>query len=354
VTALRAALVTPLSGPLAAFGQAGAVALKLWAARAAALPRPWTRVELEVLDGHPSAGAAARQASARQPHVIFGPYGSGPAIAAVRATERMVWNHGGATDRLRWPAFAHAVNVLAPATSYFAAVLQAVHAVDSTACTVSLVFGATGFGREVARGALETGARLGLEMQPHEFAPGQAVAVARVLAPADVLLVAGSFADELALAGLTPGRMYKFAAFVSAGVEEVLAPLGSARDGLLGPCQWLGRVAESPTEGPDATWFGDAYHTHMRSDPPYPAGAAFAAGVLYSRCLREAGTTEDEALLAVAQTLEVRTLFGRFRLDPHTGQQLGHQVLVVQWQQGERRVVWPPERAERPLLLRQI
>jgi len=353
VTALRAALVTPLSGPLAAFGQTGAAALKLWAERAAALPRPWTRVELGVLDGHPSAGAAVRQAAARQPHVIFGPYGSGPAIAAVRATERVVWNHGGATDRLRWPAFSHAVNVPAPATSYFAAVLQAVHAVDSTARTVSLAFGATGFGREVARGALETGARLGLEVQPHEFSPGQAVAVARVLAPADVLLVAGSFTDELALAGLTLGR-YKFAAFVGAGVEEVLGPLGSARDGLLGPCPWLVRVAEPPSEGPDATWFVDAYHTHMRSDPPYPAAAAFAAGVLYARCLREAGTTEDQALLAVAQTLEVRTLFGRFRLDPHTGQQLGHQVLVVQWQQGERRVVWPPERAERPLLLCRI
>jgi ABC-type branched-subunit amino acid transport system substrate-binding protein len=354
VTALRAALVTPLSGSFAAFGQAGAAGLKLWAERAAALPRPWTRVELYVLDAHPSAGAAVRRAAERQPHVIFGPYGSGPAIAAVRATEQMVWNHGGATDRLRWPAFAHVVNLLAPAASYFAAVLQAVHAVDSTARTVSLVFGATGFGREVARGALETGAQLGLEVQPHECTPGQAAAVARVLPPADVLLVAGSFADELALVGLTLERTYKSAAFVGAGVEEVLAPLGSARDGLLGPCQWLPRVAEPPGEGPDATWFVDAYHTYTRSDPPYPAGAAFAAGVLYARCLREAGTTEHQALLAFAQTLDVRTLFGRFRLDPHTGLQVGHQVLVVQWQQGERRVVWPPERAERPLLLRQI
>jgi len=354
VTALRAVLVTPLSGPLAAFAQAGAAALKLWAERAAALPRPWTRVELDVVDAHPSARAAVREAVARQPHVIFGPYGSGPAIAAVRATEQMVWNHGGATDRLRTPAFAHVVNVLSPAASYFAAVLRAVHAADSSARTVSLVFGATGFGREVARGALETGAQLGLEVHPHECMPGQAAAVARVLAPSDVMLVAGSFADELALAGLAVERGYRLAAFVGAGVEEVLAPLGSARDGLLGPCQWLARAAEPPGEGPDATWFVDAYHTHARGHPPYPAAAAFAAGVLYARCLREAGTAEHQPVLAFVRTLDVSTLFGRFRLDPHTGLQLGHQVLVVQWQHGERRVVWPPERAERPLLLRQI
>jgi branched-chain amino acid transport system substrate-binding protein len=30
--------------------------------------------------------------------------------------------------------------------------------------------------------------------------------------------------------------------------------------------------------------------------------------------------------------------------------QFGHQVLTVQWQKGFRRVVWPPEQAERPLL----
>jgi len=31
--------------------------------------------------------------------------------------------------------------------------------------------------------------------------------------------------------------------------------------------------------------------------------------------------------------------------------QVGHQVLVVQWQNGIRRIVWPPEQAECPLVL---
>src|SRR5919199_3223741 len=38
VTALRAALVTPLSGPLALYGAAGAAALHMWAEHAADLP----------------------------------------------------------------------------------------------------------------------------------------------------------------------------------------------------------------------------------------------------------------------------------------------------------------------------
>ena len=67
------------------------------------------------------------------------------------------------------------------------------------------------------------------------------------------------------------------------------------------------------------------------------------------RCLREAGTADDDALLAAACDIEVTTMFARFRLDPRTRRQVGHQVLTVQWQDGVRRVVWPPERAQAPL-----
>jgi hypothetical protein len=97
--ALRAVLVTPLSGPLARFGAAGAAALRLWATRAPGLAAPWTSVDLEVADAHPAAGAAMRAAAARRPDLLFGPYGSGPAVAALGATRRAVWNHGGATGR---------------------------------------------------------------------------------------------------------------------------------------------------------------------------------------------------------------------------------------------------------------
>ncbi len=352
--ALRAAVVTPLSGPLASYGRAGGAALAVWAGRAAELPARWTRVELDVLDAYPKAAAAMRAAVALRPNVIFGPYGSGPAVAALGATDELVWNHGGATDRLNRPRFGHALNVPAPASAYFSAVLEAVHASAATASAVVILHGSTGFGREVARGALEAARRIGFEIQAHEFAAGQATTAARKLPSGDVLLVAGAFADELAIAPVLLDRPWQAAAFVGAGVEEVLAPLGATREGLLGPCQWLGGEGTSLDEGPGADWFVREFRAATASEPPYPAAAAFAAGVLCGRCLRDAGTTESQALLTVARRLDVRTLFGRFRLDLRTGLQVGHQVLVVQWQQGRRRVVWPPERAERPLVLRPV
>jgi branched-chain amino acid transport system substrate-binding protein len=164
-----------------------------------------------------------------------------------------------------------------------------------------------------------------------------------------MLLVAGPFQDEAAAARrLLPGR-WRAAGFVGAGVEEVLAGLGAGRAGLLGPAQWLAEAAPLPDEGPPAGEFAAAYRRRTGTDPPYPAAQAFAAGVIAARCLREAGTADDATLMAAACALECTTMYGRFRLDPRSRRQAGHRVLTVQWQDGARRVIWPPEQAQAPL-----
>ena len=108
--AARAVLVTPLSGPLARFGKAGASALALWAERSG--------VGLEVVDASPSLASGIRAAKASRPDVVFGPYGSGPALAAAAASKGVIWNHGGATARLARPAYPGVVNVESPAYHY--------------------------------------------------------------------------------------------------------------------------------------------------------------------------------------------------------------------------------------------
>jgi branched-chain amino acid transport system substrate-binding protein len=344
-------LVTPLSGPLARFGRATGSALRLWAEQAAELPRPLNAVRLDVKDAHPDPAAAAREGLAAQPHLVFGPYGSGPAQKALSVTERAAWNHGGAISTIRWPAFPGVVNVLAPASTYFRGILQVVRSVEpDQGQHVAILHRRHGFPAEVARGALDLASRLGFETTAIGFSSGEAGRAASSVPPADILLVAGSFEEEVAAARALLGRGWRAAGFVGAGVDEVLASLGPAREGLLGPCQWMANAAPQPSEGPDAHWFVTRYRAAVGSDPPYPAAQAFAAGVLAARCLREAEAPDDEAQLAVARRLVCRTLYGEFRLDAATGLQIGHEVLTVQWQAGKRRVVWPAERAERPLV----
>jgi branched-chain amino acid transport system substrate-binding protein len=350
MTRLRAALVTPLSGPLAPFGLAPATGLTLWARHAARLPPPWAGVELDVQATTADPGAATRAALDTHPDVLFGPYGSSTMLAAMRVTDRVVWNHGAATSQLSRPAFPQVINVLSPASTYFRGVLQAVRATDPNAASVTIFHADRGFGQDVASGATKAATDLGFEAQAVPFKPSSAAETALSLPNADVLLVVGSFADELAVAPMLLARTWRAAAFVGAGVEEVLAPLGTLREGLLGPAQWVATAALVPDEGLDSDWFVAKYRHIAGVDPPYPATQSLAAGLLCARCLRESGVSTDTVQLAAAYQLVCTTLYGGFCLDPVSGLQFGHQVLTVQWQKGFRRVVWPPEQAERPLL----
>jgi branched-chain amino acid transport system substrate-binding protein len=307
-------------------------------------------VELDVRDTADDPAAAMRAAVEAQPDVLFGPYGSSTMLAAMRVSDRVVWNHGGASSQLSWPAFPLVINVLSPASTYFDGVLQLVRATDPGAATVSIFYGSTGFGRDVATGAANTAAQLNFEVRAVAFEPGRVLESISTLLTADVLLVAGNFADELAAAPVLLAQNWRAAAFVGAGVEEVLAPLGDLREGLLGPAQWMPTVPLQPDEGPEAAWFVEKYRHIAGDDPPYPAAQAFAAGLLCARCIRESGSIEDAVQLATARQLVCTTLYGRFRIDPVSGLQVGHQVLIVQWQGGIRRVVWPPELAERPFV----
>lgn len=325
----RAVLVTPLSGPLAGFGRAGANALTLWARRCG--------VHLQLIDAHPSTAAAIRAAEATRPDVLFGPYGSGPARAAATAATGVIWNHGGATGRLARPAYPRVVNVASPASAYLAAVLDVLVADGLGAgSTVVIVYADTGFGREAAGGALAAAARLGLLPRPVAFAPGRVAAVLADLPGGDVLVSAGSFDDDVAVTRWSGQRRWRAVGSVAAGVEELRDAVGEHVERLYGPCQWFDAAPNHPADGPTSGWFSRCYRDATGAAPPYPAAAAFAAGVLWQRCVREAATAEPLPVYAAAQRLDTSTLFGRFRVDPSTGVQTGHRVRVVQWRDGRR------------------
>jgi ABC-type branched-subunit amino acid transport system substrate-binding protein len=285
----------------------------LWAAQAG--------VDLAIADAYPSAAAAvASVAVGRRVDVLFGPYGAGPAVTAARAAPTVLWNHGGASARLVRRAFPRVVNVPAPAATYLSAVISALDAAELAGAEAVLLHSRTGFGREVARGAGAAG-DIGLAVTAIPFDPGDGDRAARSVGGrrADVLLAAGGFDDELAIAARLLRRRWRAAAFVAAGVDEVLAPIADRLTGVYGPCQWLPNAAPQPEDGPDSHWFTTAYLQAAGSPPPYPAAAAFAAGVLWQRCTRDAGDTVPEAVQAAAARLTTTTLFGAFRLDPIRG-----------------------------------
>ena len=124
---VRAALVTPSTGPLGGYGRAGAEALRLWAEGSIAAARPGPdppTIDLLVYDAHPDPVDAVRRAEAGDPHLVFGPYGSGPTRAVAAATRRLLINHGGAG--------AGGVGAIEAANGPDAPILAAARALDCT------------------------------------------------------------------------------------------------------------------------------------------------------------------------------------------------------------------------------
>ena len=77
---------------------------------------------------------------------------------------------------------------------------------------------------------------------------------------------------------------------------------------------------------------------------------AYAAGLVAQRSVEEAGILEPQALRSTANVLDFSTFYGRFKIEPATGRQIGRSVVLVQWQQGRKVIVWPPEQRQGKLV----
>ena len=84
--------------------------------------------------------------------------------------------------------------------------------------------------------------------------------------------------------------------------------------------------------------------------PDYPEVQSFAAGLIAQRSIEESGSLSSQSLWEAAVGLDFSTFYGRFKINSKTGRQIGHRSVIVQWQSGEKRVVWPAEIRQSRLL----
>ena len=312
----------------------------------------YVRPELVVLDDQGTRAGVRRALDALvHADLVVGPYGSDLVREAARwAAERgrVVWNHGGSADDVeRHPAV---VSVASPASRYLAAVLESLPA-NRHSARVVLAVGRGPFGQQVAAGAQEVAARLGMpaiEVVAHDAVPDTP--------DAEVLLMAGSYDEDVALLRRLRVRPAVIAAGAG-GLSAFGSDVGRRAEGVLAPSQWEERVHIAVDVGPRAVDVVRALRARVlptlsvgagTAHVDYVTAQAYAAVLIALRCVEEAGSLVDEALLAVARRLRCTTFFGRFGLGPD-GRQADHELVVVQWRAGMKRIVWPPHRAEAEL-----
>ena len=345
-----------VSGPLRRQGQEAYDGIRLWVEHVVCAggltfgPNRANRpLRLVALDDASSASHArenvARLLTEERVDLLLGPYGSGSTLAVAplaAAHGKILWNHGGASDALTEAGSACVVSVLSPASDYLRDLPKLVrHRTGAQRATV-LYAGRGTFASSIRRG-LEAGARAaGFDIVraiafDSPLRDTKTLLAAALADSPNLLVVAGRFEDDVAI--IRERRMLETVgtvACVAAGVDAFHRELGVLVEGVIGPSQWEPHLYERPSIGPPSAWFCSEFRRVFQRDPGYVAAQAYTLGIIIGECIRRADSLEDRELLAAARRLDTTALYGRFRLDPGSLRQVGHEIVLVEWRDGRK------------------
>jgi branched-chain amino acid transport system substrate-binding protein len=279
--------------------------------------------------------------------VLLGPYSSHLTKAAAEtcnAHQRLLWNHGGASDEIHQPDSNWIVSTLSPASQYFRKLPQWIAMYDRNADQYLILSSSKGtFASQVTAGLRQSiGALAKLVRVDSNELPENAASFIQLLNETlpKVLVLIGTFEQETAFfrtRSLWP-KSIRYVACVSAGVREFRNALGELADAVIGPSQWESAAGSVPLIGPTSDEFLRNFRIFFREMPDYVAAAAFAAALIIEECIRLARSLDETKLRDVAHTLMTETFYGRFHIDD-SGQQIGHAMHLVRWHEGHKIVL---------------
>lgn len=299
--------------------------------------------------------------------VLLAPYSSGLTLAAAPIAEKygkLYVSHGGASDRIFEQGYEYVVQVLSPASKYQSGALDLIKSIDPSAKRVALIYEDNEFAKSVFRGAKEHAEELGFEVVFDKTYPKNPTDLTPLLsemkaANPDIVLGGGHFADgQLLVTQMADLKVNaKFISIIVApALPKFYEALGTRAEGIAGPGQWEIGVKYSPEAakqagleyyGPTQEEFLKYFHEVAGEDvqPDYHAAEAAGAILAIAKAIDTAGTTDSKALRDTFSKLEFMTFFGNFKIDPQTGKQVGHEMVLFQWQGGKKVIIWPPEAA---------
>ncbi len=280
--------------------------------------------------------------------VLLGPYSSGLTMVAAGLTQehgKVLWNHGGSSDEIFLRGCRYVVSTPSPASNYFWPLPTWLIRTYPSLQRVCLVYSGKGtFAAHVARGFVEAaeaaGHHLVQSVRLNSTNLGHAIQQIGTLKP-EVLVLAANFADELRIlrAHQISSDSVRVVAAVAAGVQAFQQELKQAAEGVIGPSQWEPAFNPTRVRGPDSPWFVQSFQKQYGRIPDYTAAGAFAMGLILTDCIERADTLDTQSLYEAATKLDLTTFYGPFRIEPASGRQIGHRILLTRWQRGRKVVL---------------
>ena len=284
--------------------------------------------------------------------ILLGPYSSSLTLACVETAAKagkVVWNYGGSLDDI--PARGKTVSAITEASSYFRSVVGLIHSFSSATARIAVLrLAGSRFSETVSRGAILSAEELELEAATYDFQEGtrdfsSILRRAKKLG-ADCVLCCGTMEDDINLSrwiSENSSDSFKLVATLAAAVNEFEKRLGRDADGFVSTSQWEPTLSISADFGPSPGEFCDKFADTYGYTPDYTAAQSYNMGLIIANLVEKTGGTDEQALLQKALHSEFTTFYGNFRIDPRTLKQVGHRMLVTQWQDGEKKIVFPEE-----------
>jgi len=215
--------------------------------------------------------------------------------------------------------------------------------------------------RAGAQGTIELAKNKGLQVVFAEAYPPGSTDFSAILtkvrtANPDVLAGSTRFEDAVAITrqmkalNVNP-RMYG----LTVGVDTLkfYEALGRDAEFVYGATPWVPELVELRAGGlipiarqyPGAREFVESYKREFPgADSSYHSAAGYGGCEILVEAIRRAGSLDSERLRDAILKIDRNTVFGGFRGD-RDGAQIGHKVLMFQWQDGKKVIVWPEELA---------
>jgi branched-chain amino acid transport system substrate-binding protein len=294
--------------------------------------------------------------------ILLGPYSSSLTLACVETAEKaqkVVWNYGGSLDDIPSRARGKTVSAITGASSYFEAVVDMIHGYYAEAAEISVLRLEGGkFSQTVCEGALLRAEKLGISAAVYDFPSGTedfSVVLARPESrETSCVLCCGGMEDDINLAKWIRGNSdfdFGVVATLAAAVNEFENRLGREAEGFVSTSQWEPTLSLSPDFGPSPEEFSDRFARAYGYTPDYTAAQSYNMGLIIGEFIKRTGGTDEQELLREALRSRFTTFYGDFRVDPKTLRQTGHRMLVTQWQNGEKKIVFPKEYSNSRLII---
>jgi branched-chain amino acid transport system substrate-binding protein len=283
--------------------------------------------------------------------LLLAPYSSGitEAVANVNERYKMPFVAYGAASTPIWEKGRRYIfNIVAVAEDYQKG---AVHLAKQIGVKKAANIGEDSlFPRESGKGAKDWAKKLGIEIVVDENYPLKQTDFTALLqkikgAGAEAIFSNSYFAD--AAAQLRQMRELNlnfklFSSTVGPGLPNFPEQLGSTAEFVLGFSQWEPLPKILGHSGMQE--YIERYEKRFNEKPNYHAGGAYGALQVTEAALKKVGSFDNEKLRDALATVEVQTVFGRYKVDAKGMN--SHEGLTFQILKGQRRVVWPEKWAE--------